>query len=599
MKKSSLFLSPVLSAILLSACGGGSSGSDKPVVVATAPNVNITTETTIKRFANFTLSATATDVNNDINSISWQQTDGPATVDIVDSNALITAVDFPNVAGKYSFELTVTDIGNLSTSKSIEINVTHSALLDWLDCSLADIEGMRTGAECHFQKVPLDWQNPEGRSIDNLVIRYLALQQPSKGKLWMLDGGPGGNSAWMLKANNQQVFNTNEWDIYIPIHRGVEGPSKLKCSDGNDLPTTECFNELMSEYDGQLAAFNTENAAYDLADLIDKNKEDSEKDIVYGASYGTFLAQKYLQQQEELGNAQIDGLILDSVAPLDFQALEMATNYDVIGLRVLERCNDNEFCRQQLGGDPLSFLTSALEKISLEQCFIGGDEANVFTVNLAKSLLDTALTSYKDIVPGIIKMMHRCNGQDQNAFAHAYQLLVEAQSLTEDDSNDLVLANVLSTNMHRPLMSKQALADYKGTLQFTTGETPFYDIADIWPLDAMPLNATLPATSIPLLILNGGLDPQSTDVMAKQVFDDYAGAQKSLVIFPSFHHGVILQNNINDANCIANILENFMDNPMGNVDSQCAIGTFPVDVTIESEYVKAVFNYLFGVTSPW
>jgi pimeloyl-ACP methyl ester carboxylesterase len=543
------------------------------------------------------LTATANDVNDDIESISWQQIDGPTTVDIINSSALITAVDFQNTSGKYTFDLTVTDSGNFSTNKSVEVNVTNTALLDWVDCSIEGIE-QRQGAQCYFQKVPLDWQNPLGRSIDNLVIRYLASQQPAKGKIWLLDGGPGGNSAWMLPADIQQVFNPNEWDIYIPIHRGVEGPSKLKCSDGSVQATMACFNELMSEYEGQLAAFNTENAAYDLADIIDKTKESTESDIVYGASYGTFLAQKYLQQQETIGVAQIDGLILDSVAPLNFQAIEMAGNYDVIGFRVLELCNKNEFCRQQLGGDPVLFLDNALKKLALESCLMAGDKKNILTVKLAKSLLDKALSSYKDIVPGIIKMMNRCNEQDQMAFAHAYKLLVE-DGTDDDDTNLILMANVISTNMHRPAMSKEELIAYKATLRFSPDDTPFFDMADIWPLDAISLDASLPATSVPLLILNGGLDPQSTDDMAKLVFDDYAGAQKSLVIFPSFHHGVIVQDSINDKSCIANILKEFMNKPMEDIDSQCAEDTFPVDVTIESEYMKVVFNYLFGLPSPW
>jgi len=595
MKKSSLFLTSVISTILLSACGGGSSNSDKPVVVASAPSVNITTETTIKRFSDFTLSATATDANDDINSIFWQQTDGPATVNIVDSSALITSVDFPNVAGQYTFSITVTDEGNLSTSKDVDINVTNTALLDWLNCSIADIEGIRSGAECHFQNVPLDWKNPEGRSIDNLVIRYLATQQPAKGKVWMLDGGPGGNSAWMLKAHNQQAFNTNEWDIYIPIHRGVEGPSKLKCSDGSDLPTAECFNELMSEYEDQLASFNTENAAQDLADMIDKTQDELEKDIVYGGSYGTFLAQKYLQQQEDAANPQIDGLILDSVVPLDFQAIDMADNYDVIGLRVLELCDENAFCREQLGGDPVVFLDETLKKLALGNCLIGDDAENMSSVNTAKLLLDRALSSYKDFVPGIIKMMNRCDDNDMSVFAHVYQLLSQDDPDDEDNVNNLIMASVVASNMHRPTVTKEELTEHRKSLRFTTHDTPFFDMVNIWSLEAKPLNATLPATAVPLLVLNGGLDPQSTDIMAQQVFDDYAGAQKSLVIFPTFDHGVISKE---DA-CVANIVRSFVDNPMENIDSRCADGTLTVDVEIKSDYMKAVFHHLFGITSPW
>jgi len=222
----------------------------------------------------------------------------------------------------------------------------------------------------------------------------------------------------------------------------------------------------------------------------------------------------------------------------------------------------------------------------------------MLSVNFAKTLFDFALSNYKDILPGIIKMMNRCNEQDQMAFAHVYKLFVE-DATEDDDTNLLLMANVISTNMHRPAMSKEEFIAYKTTLKFTSNDTPFYDMTDVWLLDANPLDAQLPATSVPLLILNGGLDPQSTDDMAKQVFDDYSGAQKSFIIFPSFHHGVIIQDSINDRNCIANILEKFMNKPMENIDSQCAEGTFAVDVTIESEYMKAVFNYLFGLTSPW
>ena len=606
MKILQLSLASILSTTGISACGGGSSDTpEPPPILPVAPVVNITAEPTIKRLDNFVLTATASDVNNDISSYLWLQVDGPDTATFVADNTLTTSVTFPKVVGNYIFQLTVTDTENLSTTESIEVKVTNTALLNWQDCDLSNVPEKRSGADCLHHSVPLEWASSDSDQIENLVIRYLAPQQPAKGKVWLLDGGPGGNSRWAMQSEYQQIFNADEWDIYIPIHRGVEGPSKLTCDNDINLPSSECFNHLMTEYGDKLAAFNTENAAYDLADIIAKVSEIDEKDIVFGISYGTFLAQKYLQQQEEKSEiAQIDGLILDSSSPLDFQAIEMPDNYDLIGERVLEICNTNEFCHQQLGGDPLAFLDLTLEKLAHGGCLIGGNEKNILTVNIAKSILDLALTDFKDTVPGIIKMLNRCNNNDQSAFAHAFLLLNEPDELSNlpfsNNENALVLANVLVTNMHRSTMTKFEFEQYLKTLRFTSIDTqPFFDVADVWPLDAQLLNSTLPATSVPLLMLHGGLDPQTTEIMAEQVFNDYAGSQKTLVIFPTFEHGVFSKDQIANPNCVANIIQAFMLQPGGHIDSQCAAETFPVDVAAQSAYVQGVFNHFFGISSPW
>ena len=606
MKIPQLSLVGILLTTGISACGGGSSDTSEPApILPAAPSVNITAQVTIKRLDNFVLTATASDVNNDINSYLWQQLDGPGTVTFVADNALTTPVTFPKLAGKYSFQLTVTDAENLSSTKSIEVKVTNTALLNWQDCDLSNVAGKRLGADCLHHNVPLEWSSSDSDQIENLVIRYLALQQPAKGKVWLLDGGPGSNSQWAMQPEYQQIFNADEWDIYIPIHRGVEGPSKLSCNNGINLPTSECFNDLMSKYDREFAAFNTENAAYDLMNIIAQVSETGEKDIVFGVSYGTFWAQKYLQQQEaESETAQIDGLILDGSTPLDFQLIEMASNYDLIGMRVLKICNDNEFCRQQLGGDPLAFIDQTLAKLALGECLIGGNEGPPLTVDTAKSLLDQALTSFKDTVPGIIKMLNRCNGNDQSAFDYAAQLLAEPDEASNlafsGYDNTLVLANVLVTNLHRPTMSKFEFEQYLKTQRFTSIDTqPFYNYAELWPLDAKPLNSTLPATSVPLLMLHGGLDPQTTELMAEQVFNDYAGSQKTLVIFPTFEHGVFSKDRIANPNCVANIIQAFMLQPEQNIDSQCAADTFAVDVAAQSAYSQAVFEYYFGISSPW
>ncbi|SFC58706.1 alpha/beta fold hydrolase [Pseudoalteromonas denitrificans] len=601
---------PIITIFLTStlcACGGSNSVSKaEPVTTnATAPTINLSEKNYIKRLDNFKLTAKAFDENNDIKSYFWQQTTGPEIANILNDNALNTQVNFPKIAGKYTFKLTVTDSQNLSSNKSIEVTVTNTALLDWYDCNLPSIENKKTGEECLHQKVPLQWQNSSSTQIENLIVRYLAPQQPAKGKIWILDGGPGGNAKWAMREEIQQKFNANEWDIYIPIHRGVEGPNKLNCSNKINFPSLQCFNELQMQYDSNLAAFNTENAAYDLADIIGKVSEAGEKDIVFGASYGTFLAQKYLQQHTEFfGEDQIDGMILDSSAPLDFQSINMGINYDFIGARVLNLCDENVFCHQQLGGDAKLFLEQTYNKLSLGECFFDEGKTMPVTVNFAKSLLDSAVTEYIDIVPGIIKMLNRCSYNDQKALRYVQPLLNESQTLSSapfsTSDNLLVTATINSTNMFRPTMSKLEYEQHINQLKFTNLDNQvFFELAKIWPLEAQPLKTTLPVTSIPLLLLNGGLDPQSTDIMTQKVFNNYAGNQKKLVVFPGFSHGVILKNNIEEPHCVANIIQKFIANSDQELDSQCAAKTLPVDVAVKNDHTKNIFDSFFGTSSPW
>ena len=63
-------------------------------------------------------------------------------------------------------------------------------------------------------------------------------QGVSKGQLWLLDGGPGGDSAGLSQAVDGRSFGSfNDYDLYVLQHRGTGDSTWMSCPD-QENPTS-------------------------------------------------------------------------------------------------------------------------------------------------------------------------------------------------------------------------------------------------------------------------------------------------------------------------------------------------------------------------
>ncbi|MBU1069229.1 lysophospholipase [Myxococcota bacterium] len=109
--------------------------------------------------------------------------------------------------------------------------------------------------------------------------------------------------------------------------------------------------------------FNTTQAARDLAAVIDRTRENGVPVIVYGVSYGTYWALRYLR----LYPTHSDGVILDSIcAPGHCTLDEYDRNFDENGMMVMDACLSDATCGAKLStidADPWTAVGNVFAKM--------------------------------------------------------------------------------------------------------------------------------------------------------------------------------------------------------------------------------------------
>jgi pimeloyl-ACP methyl ester carboxylesterase len=136
--------------------------------------------------------------------------------------------------------------------------------------------------------------------------------------------------------------------IYVTDKRGVGQSSLLECPSSIFLNFSNCLSYI-KENEYRLKHNTFTNMARDLYYVLKiiSNRQylnSNQRIILMGSSQGTYLLQRYLHLIEN--EKQIDGIILDSVVPTDFNDLIKYDKYaDYVFLDLFLRCaQDKEGC---------------------------------------------------------------------------------------------------------------------------------------------------------------------------------------------------------------------------------------------------------------
>jgi pimeloyl-ACP methyl ester carboxylesterase len=189
-------------------------------------------------------------------------------------------------------------------------------VVTWLrPCPLAD--GL-TG-QCGRLAVPLDPTDPHGRRISVRVGVIPATEQPSRGALFYLEGGPGG-AATTSAVEAQLLFSRIERtrDIVLVDQRGTGGSDALRCSPsaGSAPAAVAAWLQACLARLPQARFFTSAAAAADL-EAVRRALGYGRIDL-YGASYGATLAQVY----DRLYPRSVRSLVLDAASPLGVRVYE-------------------------------------------------------------------------------------------------------------------------------------------------------------------------------------------------------------------------------------------------------------------------------------
>ncbi|MFD0360561.1 alpha/beta fold hydrolase [Nocardia sp. GCM10030253] len=199
----------------------------------------------------------------------------------------------------------------------------YDQALDWKPCGTADLDD--AGAQCADVTVPLDYADPQGRTI-TVAISRLAATDPSRRRGIMLSnpGGPGGPGLDM------QLFLRPDftpdvlarYDLIGMDPRGVGRSTPIAChwpvaglrSAGADAPDyaesvatqADLAQRCRNATGDALPHFTTRNTARDM-DVI-RAALGEQRINYFGGSYGTYLGAVFIQMFPE----RSDRMVLDS-----------------------------------------------------------------------------------------------------------------------------------------------------------------------------------------------------------------------------------------------------------------------------------------------
>src|SRR5436190_1388449 len=191
--------------------------------------------------------------------------------------------------------------------------------------------------ECRTMMMPLDWAAPAGAQIPVFVSRARS-RAAHRGGVWLLAGGPGQSADAFEGFIDSLRARVPGLDVYTIEHRGVGQSARLACAEqespsserGSSITPAEvpaCVADAQAHANGGLAHFRLTPAARDLAEAIDRTRTPGLDVFVYGVSYGTEWAIRYMQLRPN----DATGIVLDSVSGPGFNPFSRASErYDPV-----------------------------------------------------------------------------------------------------------------------------------------------------------------------------------------------------------------------------------------------------------------------------
>jgi len=479
----------------------------------------------------------------------------------------------------------------------------------------SDFTALHPQLECTAIEVPLDWDDPDGEQITvaAFVVRSTAARR--LGTLWQLDGGPGSSGiAFFLNHDRVETITDAGWDFLVPAHRGTLSP-QLRCS-GPPLASA-CRTELEQEWGGGLRHFNTVNAAHDLAEFLARAAVDDDgAAIVYGVSYGTYLAQFLLGLHPHAA----DAVVLDSVLPAEPSVMQQESVIDSRAVALLQECVDDPVCGARVpfeSGE--AFGQAVIDAFNNSDC--GAIDNGTWMESELHDTFGQLLNrqSQRNYIPLLAALAQRCTPEDSTLVSDAILGLNTAFQLHSDSvdplaeerarasryggvSNELffrqeLFAVVVATS----LVPDGADVELGAEVLASSGLASTVD-------EAQSVFGTLPnapfetefVPEIPVLILNARYDLQTPLPWAEGVADQYGS---SVVVIEDAQHGVAIPGtggrDLDGTPCVHPLVMGFAAAPDDPIDDAC-IATLPaIDVNLVRPDLGGPSQMAFGTSDPW
>jgi pimeloyl-ACP methyl ester carboxylesterase len=419
-------------------------------------------------------------------------------------------------------------------------------------------------AECGRLEVPEDPQQPAGRRIALRVVRVPSLERGRRADpLFILAGGPGA-AATGFYASVAAVFERvhRDRDIVLLDQRGTGGSNPLDCPGDESrgfqgdaaqirADAARCLASLRAH--AAVAWYTTSVAVRDL-DAV-RSALGYPRIALYGASYGTRVAQHYLRRYP----SRVASLILDGVVPVG-TAIGPETPLDAEHalLSILARCARDSACRGRFGDPQSSYrrvraaLAAHAVPVTLPDPRSGALQRFDFSAWHLAAVL--RLASYASEYAALLPLLLDDAGVHGDFAPLAAQFLLAdrayGETLAAGMHNSVVCAEDVPFYDPRAIDRARLAATFLGTVQLDGLEA----LCSVWPHGPVDADFHAPFTSeVPALLLSGEDDPVTPPRYAAEAARSFPYSRQ--IVLAGFGHGQLT------APCMDRVIARFLARP--------------------------------------
>ena len=348
--------------------------------------------------------------------------------------------------------------------------------LTWTDCT-DDATG--TAFQCATVTVPLDYDNPQGKTITVALKKLPSTSSSPRGSVFLNPGGPGGSGistiesqAELYKSGDLSEVLAN-YDVIGFDPRGVGQSTPITCWTPEDVQailagqaevpssplTPGSAADIVSQGSREAAACEEHTEVPEILDHMDTRSVARDMDVMralvgdkdlnyLGYSYGTYLGAVYT----ELFPDNIGRVVLDSAMDPTMARQDPMEGDAAAGEQSLRTYIESQ---QGQAGFPLSGTTD--EAVAQLAAFLDGLDANPLTVSGSGTSLDRTKA-----VDAISKLV--------TTSPDKWPLLTEGltQAMNAHDGTALKAnADAVSGNSAPPTTEKQVVEQLRGLKVFS------------------------------------------------------------------------------------------------------------------------------------
>ena len=247
----------------------------------------------------------------------------------------------------------------------------YTQKVSWYTCAKKGTDqaasGEDTGFTCAKVKVPLDYDNPGGETIE-IAVKKRAANGDSIGSLFVNPGGPGGSGTDLVDSVGS-YFSKNllgSYDVVGFAPRGVGASTAIDCLTDAELdaeragendpatPSATATVERARKMNGSCEQKTSTPGLLDHIDTISAARDldilravDGQQVLTYlGFSYGTYLGATYAELfPGNTGRLVLDGAVDPSLSAQEL-ALGQAKGFEASLRTYVERCQSGQAVRK-------------------------------------------------------------------------------------------------------------------------------------------------------------------------------------------------------------------------------------------------------------